>query len=334
MEGKSGNAALLRQINQGIVLDALKKADVATVAQLSRQTGLSLATCATIAGDLVKLGEAVQLEEKSSQGGRPARHFRYNSNRTLLALLQVQSAKAGGEVLKTSLANAKGAVQASSQKGFKRITPGHIVTVLQKLQEANPNLRAAVIAVPGLVCERAVARCAAPGLADSRLAGQVWTHVGIPAVVENDLHLAALGYACRQGEDRGPARSRSYVYMAVPAGGPLGAGLVVNGVIHKGKSGFAGELSFALSEEDKRQDSQGAIGAEERLAQLIRALLNLTTSINPETVLLHGEGVTGEMLTEILAACRSRIPAEHLPEVILAGDPEGDIREGMLALQR
>ncbi len=336
MEPKSGNAALLRRINRGIVLEALKKADTATVAQLSRQTGLSLATCATIAEDLVKLGQALQLEEKSSVGGRPARHFRFNPNHTLLALCMAQMTRAGGEVLRTFLVNAMGAVQASAAKSLKRITPAHIVTALQKLRAAHPQLRAAVLAVPGVVRGGAVAICDAPGLADTRPAAQIWTHVGIPAAVENDMNLAALGYARKWRESEAGGASggagMAFAYMTVPAAEPLGAGLVVNGMIHKGKSEFAGEVSFAIPEDRMRLDGRWPSGREERLAIVVKGLLILTTTLNPETVILTGDGMEPGMLPEVLAACREAVPEEHLPDLRLNADAEGDIREGMLEL--
>ncbi len=336
MEPKSGNAALLRRINRGIVLEALKKADTATVAQLSRQTGLSLATCATIAEDLVKLGQALQLEEKSSVGGRPARHFRFNPNHTLLALCMAQLTRAGGEVLKTVLVNAMGAVQASATKSLKRITPAHLVGVLKKLKEAHPQLRAAAISVPGVGRGGAVTLCDAPGLADTRPAAQVWTHVGIPAAVENDMNLAALGYARKWRESVGGAAAggtgQACAYMAVPATKPLGAGLVVNGMIHKGKSEFAGEVSFAIPEDRLRLDGRYPSGRKERLAIVVKGLMILTTTLNPETVILTGDGIEPGMLPEILAAGREMVPEEHLPELRLNADAEGDIREGMLEL--
>ena len=61
--------------------------------------------------------------------------------------------------------------------------------------------------------------------------------LGVPVLAENDANLAALGESAA-GAGRG---LESFIYVKL--GHNVGAGLVFNGLLHRGSSGFAGELA-------------------------------------------------------------------------------------------
>ncbi|WP_233546730.1 ROK family protein [Exiguobacterium sp. AM39-5BH] len=63
-----------------------------------------------------------------------------------------------------------------------------------------------------------------------------------PAVIENDMNAAVYGY----GHTHELAGDQSIVYVYLGKNGP-GAGILINGQLIRGKTGFSGEISFYRS---------------------------------------------------------------------------------------
>jgi len=81
--------------------------------------------------------------------------------------------------------------------------------------------------------------------------------LGVPAAIDNDVNLAALG-ECWTGAARG---MRDFVFLAVGTG--IGAGIVLNGTLFHGMGWTAGEIGYMLvpgtSEEPAERDEPGAL---------------------------------------------------------------------------
>jgi predicted NBD/HSP70 family sugar kinase len=123
----------------------------------------------------------------------------------------------------------------------------------------------AVVGVPGVVsAESPFVRLAGevPGLGERSLATDLEAQLGVPVTLENDVNLAALGeHAC--GVARGVD---DFAFVSVGSG--LGAGLVLDGRLHRGRNGAAGELDYARGGRDEQDDPCAAAisGFAERLA--------------------------------------------------------------------
>ena len=67
-----------------------KKLSLVPKNSLSISTGLSIATCGNILKDLILSDEVIELDLAQSEGGRPARRFRYNENHELILIIYVR----------------------------------------------------------------------------------------------------------------------------------------------------------------------------------------------------------------------------------------------------
>jgi predicted NBD/HSP70 family sugar kinase len=93
-----------------------------------------------------------------------------------------------------------------------------------------------------------------PGWRDVDLGGALEKELGVPVVVENDANLAAIGEHWR-GVARGVA---NFVFVALGTG--IGAGIFIDGELHRGRTGNAGEL-FRLNVDWPRwEESRGDVG--------------------------------------------------------------------------
>ena len=98
------NAGVIKELNTILVRKALKTARRATRQQLAEATGLSSMTVGTVLGALAQNGVALEAELLSSQGGRPARRYRFNENRAQ-ALVLFPHEEGGRDILHLRVAN-------------------------------------------------------------------------------------------------------------------------------------------------------------------------------------------------------------------------------------
>jgi predicted NBD/HSP70 family sugar kinase len=101
--------------------------------------------------------------------------------------------------------------------------------------------------LPGLAEERARLLSEVPAYRhwlDGEVVAELEREFGVPVVIENDANLAAMGeatFGAGQGVD-------SFLFLKLARG--VGAGLVVGGRLHRGVTGFAGELAHVHVRDD------------------------------------------------------------------------------------
>lgn len=324
---KSAGVKKFREINRGAVLDCLRGAGTAGAAELAAMTRLSVATCAGIAAELVAEGLAVELPERASSGGRPARRYAFNPDHILVAALAVDPVR-GGARIAWSVANALGAVIEKGGEKAKHGGADTIDIVLETLRGRHAALRGAAISVPGVIRDGVVGICDLPELSGVALERYVAGRHGLVCPVDNDVNFAALGY---HRTIAAPGTS-GLVFMNFPQRNPSGAGVIVNGALVRGKSNFAGEISF-IPQSSGGRDAQVRLHADPaRLVKFIaRLAASVTAVINPEIVVLSGGAAHAGLLPDIRRHCLSMLPAEHVPELDFCADYDECRFAGMAA---
>lgn len=324
---KSAGIKNFRTINREAVLSRLRETEAAGAAELAAMTRLSVATCASIAAELVAEGLAVELAERESSGGRPARRYAFNPDRLLAAGLAADPAR-GGARLAYSIANALGTVIETGEEKVSRAGPEAVDGVLEALRGKHPALRGVAVSVPGVIRDGVIGICDLPELSGLALERHVNGKHGLACVVDNDVNFAALGY-CRTLAAPGTA---GLVFMNFPLGNCAGAGVIVNGALVRGKSNFAGEISFIPLSSGPREGQVRIHADPARLGKFIaRITASVTAVLNPEIVALSGSAVRAEMLPDIRRQCLALLPAEHLPELDFCAGYDGCRFAGMAA---
>ncbi|MNC47454.1 hypothetical protein D3C75_965170 [compost metagenome] len=111
-----------------------------------------------------------------------------------------------------------------------------------------------------------------------------------------------------------------------------GAGLMVNGHIHRGSTRFAGEIAFLPY----------GISLEEQLKQLhnrktfhslaAHAVTSLIAVMNPEMIALTGSLIQSADLELIAEECLKYIPQMHMPQLVLLTHPDEDYMYGLTVM--
>ncbi|TCC21046.1 ROK family transcriptional regulator [Kribbella sindirgiensis] len=305
-----GGTTMLRRINVAAVLDAVRRSAPAPlrVAELVERTGLARPTVAQAVDELLDAGWLQQHGPDSADRslGRPAIRVSLRGRAAPVLGLDVGPHRVTVGV--SDLAGRKLSLVRRSGPGW---TAQELLGVIgevinEALAEAEvpaEDIAAVVAASPGIVDEhtgRVQLVPSVPGWSAIDLIKHVRGLLDCPVMLDNDANLAALAIAA--------ARGGTGTLLAVQWGERLGAGIVIDGRLHRG-TGAAGEIGFiatdtddVINPEDSRGPLERAVGSE-----AIAALGRQAALDNPKSRLAE---LGGEQLdtADVFAAAAERDP--------------------------
>ncbi|MBR2802244.1 MAG: ROK family protein [Erysipelotrichaceae bacterium] len=170
----------------------------------------------------------------------------------------------GGTNVRIALINEEGEVlkEADSpsyaQEGPEKVS-GNIEEILSGFAELQ-ECKGIGIGVPGPVDSRRRVMTLAtnlPGFKDYPLAERLERKFGIPVFVENDANVAGIGEALA-----GAGKGCPIVYYVTQSTG-IGGALVINGKIHSGAHGYAGEIGNIIIDPHREKISELNAGSAE-----------------------------------------------------------------------
>jgi predicted NBD/HSP70 family sugar kinase len=245
--GEARHATHLRGLNLDRVLGvAMDRPGFFTRSELIDATGLSAPTVGSLASQLIRAGLIRDLGTGPSRGGRRPSFMEFNARHgfavgidlgpssTRLALADLRGERLADKVMPTPVRLGPAAL-------LSRVSIA-VRALLRKARVPPGRLLAVAAGAPGAVDrERGILVALAPNLKD-------WSQVpvgailerglGAPVVVENDVNLAVLAERWR-----GAARGHdNCAFITVGTG--IGAGIVVDGELHRGYHSLAGEIAL------------------------------------------------------------------------------------------
>jgi predicted NBD/HSP70 family sugar kinase len=303
---------LLRTLNARQVLQHAWQASVLTASDLMTVTGLSRATVIGVCDDLVELGWLEELGNARAGGdyrkGRPARRYMLRARAAV-----VVGVDAGYDRMSATVADLRGHVLGRAEVGIPAGTPESV----DRLADAVTRRRLArsvfdrALAESGVDASLVLAvTIGAPSPIDA--AGESPSHptgfwqlmnpglleefaTCAPLVtVENDANLAAIA---ERSSSKGSGRDVDS-YIALLVGEGIGAGLMIDRRLVRGRRGGAGEMRF-LDYVDGVGSANGlALMARQWAGQAIRS-----GGLPPDSVLarLHPENLTEREVTDAAA---------------------------------
>jgi glucokinase len=176
----------------------------------------------------------------------------------------------GGTTLKGALVSSGGEIlqgirieteQENSELLFKQIVDA--VRSLREDAVSGDRVAGIGIGIPGLVnrkTNRIEVMPNLPALAARDLIGELQSETGLPVALDNDANSAAYGEL-----QAGAARGRQEVFF-VTLGTGIGSGLIINGQIYRGATGFAGEFGHMTIDPEGIECACGNIGCLETIA--------------------------------------------------------------------
>jgi predicted NBD/HSP70 family sugar kinase len=287
MTPAASGSHVLRRLNTATVLDAVRLAapQPLRISELASTTGLARPTVAQAVDDLVEDGWLVQHSAPStSRGvGRPA--ARYSLAATAAPVVGID---VGARSVTVAVADLTGAQLAMVRhtgrpSGAEKILRTIESVLHEALAQAGVEagqVAAMTVGSPGLVDARRDTITLAPGVpgwSSVHLVEHLRTIVECDVRLENDANLAALGISA--------TRDEAQTLLAVQWGERIGSGIIIDGRLHRGRSGAAGEIGFVTPPGQRRRidaDQKGPlevlIGAEGIAERAARAAAEHPTS--------------------------------------------------------
>jgi len=356
-----------RHANTVNVLTALRVDEGRRLAELAQRTGLSRPTVDSILTELGRLGWVEQHEPAdapgSRQAGRPARTYRLNPDAGFVVGVDV-----GVNLLTAVVADITGSTRHSATRPVARTASGaERVAAVQSLVADTVSVLgvepggtlALSLGVPGIVdpSGRVTLSTVIPDWTGFHVEKHFGRWAGVPVTVANDANMATLAEHWM-----GAARLVDDV-IYVLAGRRTSAGIIVDGRLHAGRHGAAGEIGsipelYFDTEEllatpggapdaigsvfraAERGDERAAELVEEFYRRLARVVEFLLKAFDPDMVVLGG-GISraGRPLVEGVERHLERGVFSTMPLVLSELGPEavalGAVRSALqLAVRR
>ena len=239
----------IRAGNRARVVDILRRSGSATRAELITGTGLSRATVSSLIGELADRGLVSEYTQAAADSpGRPPTRLALNRAAGLAIAVDVgvrHVAVAVGDLSRSVLAERWMSLpQGHSAERGMHIVMESIETTLAEAEADRDQIVGAAISIAAPIATdsgRLLVPGVLPGWNGPALAEQIGRTWGIPAAVENDANLGALGEsvaAAPHGQD--------LLYVKVAS--RVGLGIAFGASIYRGRDGYAGELGHVTSD--------------------------------------------------------------------------------------
>jgi predicted NBD/HSP70 family sugar kinase len=263
------HAAHIRSLNIERVLNVVMESSAPfTRNELMRATGLSAPTVGSLTTHLIRAGVVTDRGAGPSSGGRRPSFMEFNSRHGYVGGIDL-----GPTRTRLAVADLRGERLAERIIPTPRLEPSALLVKLAEafrgaMREAEApieRLLAVATGAPGAVDCDSGSVTFAPNL-------QGWSKVpmrdileralGVPVSVENDVNLAVLGEHWR-----GAARGHdTCVFIFVGTG--IGAGILIEGELHRGRHFMAGEIAVMCMGVEYADQDFGSRGCFESIAGL------------------------------------------------------------------
>lgn len=244
----TGGPKLIRIMNQRTLLRILFEQGTMTRPELSAASGLSQPTVIAALEELLTAGLVLQLGHDERSLGRPARLYDANASAGTVTAIDI-----GRVWLRAAIVDLRGKElsradirnHARSATELVELISDTVVVARRGAGLTVPSTFT-IIGSPGVfVSQRGTFDFAdqLPGWHHPQLITMLEDALGKDIVIENDVNLAA----CAEASEGAGAGLSSFSYLHIGTG--VGLATVIDGKVHRGASGAAGELAYILAQD-------------------------------------------------------------------------------------
>lgn len=334
-----GSQSALRRDNVRRVLEDLSAQGPSTQAQLTRATGLSAGTVASIIRDLETSGR-VHLEPITSSGRRALAIHLVDTGRVAVGL------DIGRRHVRAIIATPDRQILADEKR---ELPLGHdasqgigaaIEAMDAALARANRNrshVLGAGVGIPGPFdpsTGRIGSGAILPEWIGIEVADRLRNALGMPVLVNNDANLGALAHL---GWSETPP-GENFVFVKIGTG--IGTGVVIDGQLYAGHRGMAGEIGHSIVVDQGLVCRCGNRGCLETVASTSSMLRALSAAPHPPTstdemvqAALSGDNVTRRVVEDAalsIGKVLGQLASLLNPQTILLGGPLSDLGDLLL----
>lgn len=315
MSQRPGTPRLLRQLNDRAALELLLSAGPLTRTQLGTRTGLSKVTASQLLARLEERDLVRVVGSRAGGRGPNAALYAVVPESAYVAALDVSAHRVTATIADiTGRIISDVAVDPSTSDDPVALVHTAVMRLVDTAGVPLDKLRACVIGTPGVVD---------PRTGDIRFSFDLMSwHEGVlealradlerSVMIENDVNLAAVA----EHSEGAASGVSEFVLIWLSAGGGVGMATMINGRVHRGRSGGAGEIGYLPVPGAPMPTDVGLSGGYESLRDVSSRELphsfQALVKAGQVVELAAGYGIEGTDVTEVVAAAST------------AGTPEAD----------
>ncbi len=255
---EAAQPSLLRAINLRATFDKVQALGPINVTQAVRQTGLSRPTVGDVIAQLLELGLIRRVGRTRGHPGPTAQLYDVNPRAGWVLSLDI-----GRQWVRAALTDLTGTVVARTATRTSASTAPAVIAQLRQAADAlaleaeiiPAEIHQVVVGTPGVIRPGENHFSLAPnipGWETPGVIGDIRRTLGAPVLFENDVNLAAVGEHV-EGVARGVD---DFVLLSIGTG--VGMGVVLNGELHRGTAGLAGEIGYLALDMDAAPSERSA----------------------------------------------------------------------------
>jgi predicted NBD/HSP70 family sugar kinase len=318
---------LIRALNEQLLLSHIRQVGPCSRADLARISGLSKPTVSQALANVERSGLVRIAGQRTGVPGRSALLYEIRPDAGFVLGLDI-----GHHYLRGALADLTGEIRAKHSARTKAASVRGRVAELIGLADslcadagvARNDITQTVIGSPGVYDPRRGAMALTGGLAGlarpAVLAG-LREAFGPDLVLENDVDAAALA-------ERALGHGREFSSFAfVWIGSGIGLGLVLDGRLHRGAHGVAGEIAYMPISEPQGADEQdarrrGTLEAAGSASAVVRAARRAGMRGPVSALRVFEAAARGDERATAVVAAEARLVAKAISAVVTVVDPE------------
>lgn len=316
------DSASVKRQNIDLIRRILWQGKQLTKLEISKRTGLSVATCNTLLNELKKNGEVLGEKAQIKDVGRSSVVYQYNEGFESYICVSYQLI-AAVKTVRVFVLSPLGNTLEYYEKDFQLLDYTAIEGMVQMALEKYTNAAQILVGTPSVAENGIVRHCDVEEMEGIPLVQLLAQRFGLPVHMENDIHYKAYGYYKKEG------KADDIVTLCFfPANILPGTASVYHGMILKGHNQFAGMVGFLPYEFDRREELK-LLSPKTALPVIIKAVVSLIVAINPSILLLAGDLLDEQKAEQVYQGCLKWVPKEFMPEFSYTKDIDLYYREGM-----
>ena len=329
--------SLIRELNERSVLDTLRAHGALHAAEIARHIGLSKPTTADILRSLIDTGLIQEYTPGEDDPKRARSVYEAVSDLKVSLAIDIGSRfirAAVGDLNEKMLAETSVAVKSLALKDLVVVMHTAVNAVLKESGYSLKDVASLVVGTPGVVDQNSGIVAIAgtiTALDGVNLAEQLKKEFGIAPTVENDINLVTVAEQAA-GHGRG---IENFAVLSVGSG--LGSGLVLNGKIHRGHRGAAGEIFYVPFGDPLHPHRDATTPSRDRIAELTRGLAkNFKNSVLQEpysTVDILKAAKEGDELAQAVVKLEAERIALYVAAISAVTDVELVVLSGGIGRQ-
>ena len=276
MDKSPGGAipSLLREINERAVIDLLRAEGAMHAARIARLIGISKPTTSDILRSLVESGLVCELTPGENDSARAKNVFAAVSDIKVSVAIDI-----GSRFIRAAVGDLNGVLRSEislpntsdSLKSLLAIVESGIDQTLKSAGFSRLDIASIAVGTPGVI-DQSTGNIAIAGTISAldgvNLSAEIESLFKIQPIVENDINLLAVAEQVA-GFGKG---IENFAVLSVGSG--LGSGLVLDGKLHRGHSGAAGEVFYIPFGDPRDRQRTATNPSGDRIAFVARSLAN------------------------------------------------------------